>query len=198
MVTVRETLEKKIADMEAAGIDSGTEQAELAAMGAAPAPAVATKPAPAAKAAAPAEEVDEDELFIPLNIESFKTGGGGWITPESTGWKDAICVGTTVPSHVTDQLWFIFENVPDAEELFRGALVTAALMKGPGEGGAWKVKEVLDALMVEYDEDEESGGIRMKSSPKGKSAQVFYDDVVIKGKTERRIQDVQSNVEAVV
>jgi len=206
-VPTNEELQGKIKALEDAGLDASAEKDLLAKQTAGVSAAVVKKSTPAPVPAPVAEEPEEpeseeeeegDDLFIPLNLESFRTGGGGWITPDTTGWKDAVCINLVSPSHVVDQKWFIFENVPGADELFRGALVTAALSKGAGEGGAWKVKEVLDALGVEYTEDEESGGIRMNESPKGKSVQVFYDDIVIKGKPERRIQDARSNVEPAV
>ena len=199
----REKLEEKIAAMTEAGIDASDEIAELEAMGEVVAPPKRGAKVPVkAPAKVPAKKVEEeDDLFIPLNLESFRRGGGGAITPETTGWKDAICTGLMRPAFAPDQAWFWFENVEGADEKFRGALVTGSLDKSPDEGsGAWKVKEVLDAMEIEYEEDEEQGGIHMSRSPKGVECQVEWDDIWNKRsqKTERRIQDVQSGVEAAI
>ena len=143
-------------------------------------------PAKEVKRPAPAEE-----LFIPLNLENFSTGGGGgWIAPATTGVKDAVCEGYMIPDFVEDQVWFIFISPAGVDEPFRGSLVCGALSGEPGKGGAWKVKDILNAMDIPYEEDEERGGVRLLSTLKGKSCQVLWEDVVIKDKTERRIQDV--------
>ena len=193
MATIKE-LGAKIAALEAAGVDATDERAELAALQAKAPKTTTPRPAAPAEVALPAL----DKLFIPLNLESFRTGGGGWIAPATTGWKDAICTGFMIPNFVQDQCWFTYQNTQDADEQFRGALVTAALSGEPGVGGAWKVKDVLTAMEIPYEEDEDRGGVQLLKSPKGRRCQVFYDDIVIKGKTERRIQDIQTGVEAAI
>lgn len=187
-----EELKKRISALEDAGLDATEEKAKLAAM----TPKASTRTTAKAPAKAPAKAVaaaePEEEMFIPLNVETFRTGGGGWIIPETIGVKDAVCTGYLIPNFAEDQVWFTFENVPDATEIFRGSLVCGALSKDPGQGGAWKVKDVLTAINVLYEEDEERGGIRLLSDPKGKPCQVLWDDIVRNNKTERRIQDVMA------
>lgn len=174
----KEELEKGIKALEDAGLDASNERAELRALAGS-----------SASTKAAAKSNPEVDAFISLNVEAFKTGGGGWVAPATTGVKDAICTGYMVPSFVEDQVWFTFKNANE-DEPFRGALICGALSKEPGAGGAWKVKEILDALNVQYEEDKARGGVKLLSSPEGVSCQVLWDDVVIKGKTERRIQDV--------
>lgn len=183
MAKTRKQLEQDIKALEDAGLDASEEKAQLKQLVLAGAVGV-----PAKAKVAPALE---PELFISLNLESFRTGGGGgWTAPATTGVKDAICEGFMIPDFVEDQLWFVFINIPGADEPFRGSLVCGAISKEPGKGGAWKVKDVLDALDVPYEEDEARGGIKLLSTIEGKSCQVLWDDIVIKDKTERRIQDI--------
>ena len=185
MVKTREQLERDIKALEDAGLDASEEKAQLKQL------VLAGVPAPAkAKVKTPAPApVEEEAYFIPLNLESFRTGGGGWTAPATTGVKDAVCEGYMIPDFVEDQLWFIFTSPAGVDEPFRGAFVCAAITRVE-KSGAFKVKSVLDALNVPYEEDEEQGGIKLLTAPKGKSCQVLWDDIVIKGKTERRIQDV--------
>lgn len=178
----REELEARIKALKDAGIDASTEEAQLAAMAA---------PKKAAKAPA-AVNPSEEEDFVPLNTEGYETGGGGWTAPATVGVKDAVCEGYMVPDFVDDQLWFIFKNpeYPGGIEPFRGALVCGAISKAPGQGGAWKIKDVVIALGIEGTlKMVEGKGISGLRACEGKTCQVLWDDIVLKGKTERRIQD---------
>jgi len=179
----KEELENRIEALEKAGIDASGEKAELAAL---------TPKKAAAKA--PAEVEEED--FVSLNTEGYETGGGGLKAPATTGVKDAVCEGYIVPDFVDDQLWFIFKNpeYPGGPEPFRGAAVCGALSKPAGQGGAWKVKDIAIALGIEDKvKIVEGKGIAGLKSCEGQSCQVLWDDITLKGKTERRIQDVMAS-----
>lgn len=187
-----EQLKKDIVALKEAGINATAEEAELKAAILATAPAA---PAAPAKEAAPAPGL----AFINLNVESFKAGwkSSGWIAPATTGVKSAICDGLIFPERVEDQVWFSFNSLEDAVEEFRGSLVCGALTAETGKSAAGKVKDVLDILGVPY--EVKSNGIKLLADPKGKSCQVLWDDVSIRGKTERRIQDVlPANAEPVM
>ncbi len=193
----QEELEKRIAQLKAAGMSADFEEAELnsitpagpvkrsAAVAARVAPKVATK------IPLPKPEPEEGGVFIPVNLDSFRRGGAGWISPGSTGWFNAICRGILIPDFVEDQCWFLFENPEDADEQFRGSLVCGPLT-AEEKSGAWKVKDVLEKLGAPYHEDEERGGVVIETSLEGLECQVDWEDVTIKNKTQRRIQDVAS------
>jgi len=186
LVAEREELAARIDALEKAGIDASGEKAELAVM------AVTNKPAAKATVATVASG---NEDFVPLNTDGYETGGGGWVAPATVGVKDAVCEGYMVPEFVDDQLWFIFRNTeyPGGSEPFRGASICGAISKPPGQGGAWKVKDVAIALGIEGSvKIVEGKGITGLKACEGKPCKVLWDDIVLKGKTERRIQDVMS------
>ena len=193
----KEQLKKSIEALEDVGLDASEERAQLKqlVLAGTPAPAPAKAEAEAGiPTPTPVEEKKED--FIPLNTESYTTGGGGWTAPATTGVKDGICAGYMLPDFVEDQLWFIFQNpeYPGGDEPFRGALVCGAISKPPGQGGAWKIRDIAIALGIDSEvEVVEGEGIRGLKACEGKECQVLWDDIVLKGKTERRIQDVMAS-----
>lgn len=184
----RKELEDRVAALEAAGMSAAAERALLANLD----KTEATK----ASAMAPATASNPEEAptdFIPLNTESFMAGwkGRGWLAPATAGVKPGVCEGYMIPDFVDDQVWFIFTNpeYPEGAEPFRGALVCGALSADTGKSAAGKVKDTLDAMSVPY-ELNAGKGIKITVPPKGQLVDVFWEDVAIKGKTERRIQDV--------
>lgn len=186
MAKTQEELQADIKALQDAGMDATAEEAELKKLVLAGA-----KPTPTKATAVPATSVG-DEDFIPLNTESYSSGGGGWVAPAATGVLDAVCEGYMVPDFVDDQLWFIFKNpeFPEGDNPFRGALVCGAISKPAGSSGAWKVKDVAIALGIDnLVKVEEGKGIKGLKACEGKACQILWDDIPIKGKTERRIQD---------
>lgn len=183
MTTQRGELEKRVKALRDAGLDASAEEAALAKLKSQVSPA---------RGMPRAIPIVVDELFLPLNLECFRTGGGGgWQPPSRTGIFPALSAGFLVPDFVADQVWFTFVN-REGEETFRGALACGSLHGQPGVGGAWKVKDVLVALGAPYEEDILRGGLLIQHNLQGLPCQVAWDDVVIKGKTERRIQNVYS------
>jgi len=180
MARTKEELVERIKKLDAAGIDHSTEDAELKAI-------TGGASVPQADASDAAPEADD---FIGCDTETFDTGGGGgWISPETTGIKPAVCRGFIKPGFAEDQIWFIYENEKGAAEEFRGSLVCGALSGEPGKGGAWKVKDILVGMGVPF-EVVPGKGVKILKPLDGMKCMVDWEDVTIKGKTERRIQDV--------
>lgn len=190
MAKTKEELQADIKALADAGLDHSEEDAQLKQLVLAKteAPEVKVK----AKALTPAPTEEED--FVPLNTEAYEAGwvGGGWIAPATIGVKDAICDGYFTVKDGSD-LHFIFINVPDASEVFRGTLVCGAINAPTGGTAAGKVKDVVDALGVSDRVKIVPGkGISSLAVCKGIGCQVLWDDIVIRQKTERRIQDVMT------
>lgn len=147
-------------------------------------------PAYTAPAALPSQDGDE---FIPCNVESFKRGGQSFVAPPQEGVYPGVFTGTIRPDSVrqADQLWFLFESKEGANPAWRGSLVTAALTTSGEKSGAFKLKEILDALDIPYNLSERGvmvvGGVKRYV---GRQAQVSWEQVDIGGKRELRIQRV--------
>ena len=167
---------KRLQTLRDTGLASAAELAELAVLESG---SIAPASAQTATEAAGLDEVE-------LNTESFARGGQNAIPPSKEGIYPAVCTGWMRPDRGDDQIWFLFEN---KEIPFRGALVTAALNALTPKSGAWKFKQVLDALGVKYITDDKS--VRFQSIV-GRKCQVDWQSVNLKGKlgAELRIQDV--------
>ena len=192
MAKTQEQLKSEIQALKDAGMDSVAEEVALrllviAEAGKAPVKAVTPAPTP------PADNDEED--FVALNTESYETGGGGgWLSPKSIGAMDAICAGFITPDFVEDQLWFIFKNpeYPGGDNPFYGSLVCGGVSRGE-KSGAWKIKDVVAKLGIQGAVEVIPGkGIKGLKACEGRPCQVLWDDIVLKGKTERRIQDVMA------
>ena len=132
-----------------------------------------------------------DMIEISLNLESFREGGQNYTPPLKEGLYQGICDGIVTPTSekLRDQSWFVFRGAEvdgEGRPIWRGALVCGGLNKIT-ESGAWKVKQVLDALGVQYTET--AHGVRF-NNPKGRPAHVQWSNITYDGKTSMRIQDV--------
>ena len=168
-----------------AELDVTAEKTELARRK--PVTGKATKKAPEPEEE-PAEEAFEP-IFVDCNVDSFNSGGGGWIAPEEEGMLPGVCSEVIMPEG-KNQLWFAFTHREGEEPEFRGALICGALDAEPPKGGAWKIKQVLDVLGCPYEEAEDGTGVNIVGNPVGKECQVVWAEVTVKGKTSMRITDV--------
>lgn len=134
----------------------------------------------------------DSRTFIPLNTEAFARGGQQFVPPPQEGIYPAMCDGIATPSSdaLSDQLWWWFTSLDGKEPSFRGALVTGALTAVEARSGAWKVKDVLDALDVDY-QVEPGRGVYIPNV-RGIFCQVEwqYVDNSKSGRRELRIQNV--------
>jgi len=169
---------KRLAELEAAG-------APVAAPQAAPAAGLPFTPVTAAAGAV-------DEYTVDLSTEAFARGGQQAIPPSAPGIYPAVCTGAVKPTgqNVQDQLWFGFKSADGATVRHQGVLVTGSLNAAPDKSGAWKVKDVLEALGAKY-EVVPGRGVRF-SGIVGRPCQVRWDWVVNANTQQRdlRIQDV--------
>ena len=142
-----------------------------------------------AQVAPPPEPViADDEIFIPLNTDSFESGGVNFQPPPREAIYPGRCSGVMFPQGGADQFWFLFEGT---ETTFYGALVTSNLSRAEGDRpGAWKIKNVLDALGADYETHPGAGVQIRRSDLVGRACQVEWAYVDIKGKRELRIQNI--------
>lgn len=125
--------------------------------------------------------------FIPLNTESFLSGGTSFTPPPKDGIYEAVCTGKMTPKNDLDQTWWMFSSLKGKTPYFTGVLVTAKLSAFK-DSGAWKVLQVLDALDATYQVIPGQGAY--VDNYKGKLCQVTWQWVEIRGVQQLRIQDV--------
>lgn len=134
-----------------------------------------------------------ESITVEVNVEAFNRGGQQWYPPPAPGVYDAVCEGVMVPSQAPGQLWFVFRNAGTAPR-FRGNLVCGALAEADArKSGAWKIKDILEALGITYHLLQTPGTPlgRLTIPPiKDIPCQVEWQEVDIRGKRELRIQNV--------
>ena len=185
---------RAIRDNGFAGQDDLAKLAQLEAQlnGQAPAAAqAAPAAAPQANGTAPAQPAD-GVVTAYVNPEAFDRGWGGDTPPTQDGIFPGICTGADYRSD-NDLIIFRFRSAPGSPEVFNGGYVCAAVSNGMNrdgnaQGAAGKVKDALAALGAESRFDL-AGNLSMWNLS-GRSAQVLWTMVEVKGKKERRIQDV--------
>lgn len=181
-----EELKKRIAALESAGVAADAEKNELLKL-LSETPATTTTTGGPGPAPSPATDGEYIEYNIPVNEDSFNKGGQQFVAPKEAGIYNADLVEIITPSNDSDQRWLIFTSRDPKWPQGRGSLVTANLSKPPdASGGAWKFKDVLDALKVKYTL---AGGNLAFRLPKKLPCKVDFQSVTIKGKTELRIQN---------
>ena len=160
--------------------------------------AVATAVAPPPQALTPQPQAVQggvDEFTVDLNTEAFARGGQQVIPPPAPGIFPAVCYGVVKPTgaNVADQLWFSFKSQDGATPRFAGSLVTGSLNAPSEKSGAWKVKDVLEALGAKY-EVVAGRGVRFWGVV-NKPCQVRWDWVVNATTQQRdlRVQDVYAS-----
>ena len=129
---------------------------------------------------------EEDEYYVPVNAESFEQGGAGFTPPPDEGVYPGICTGAMVPNNARDQFWFNFSSLDGSEPRWMGSLVTAALTSQE-RSGAFKVKDILLALEVDYNLT--GNGVEFRGI-KGRLCQCDWQYVDIGGQRQLRIQNV--------
>ena len=176
-MATKEELQKRIKALKGAGLSTEAEEAELAKL---------TKPAPPAKATAKKASAAGQEVNFDIEVDrkSFLSGGQQFGAPEQAGIYQGEFQDIVVPTNKPDQRWFIFKtNDARLEMQIRSALVVT-----PAGLGAFKLKDILDALEISYqltDDNRVVGAI-----PAGLSCQLEYQSVVLEGKTQVRLQNV--------
>jgi len=128
-------------------------------------------------------------IYIDLNVESFERGGNSYSPPPAPGIYPAVCTGVMVPDNREDQIWFNFQSPAGAEPYTKGTVVCGALTVEGTKSGAFKVKSVLDALGVKYDISEK--GVSF-DDPTGVACKAIWSNQTFSGRTELRIQDIES------
>ena len=126
---------------------------------------------------------DTVPLDIEVDVSAFESGGQALSAPLEPGLYRGCFVDVITPKTKGDQRWFIFRtDDPQLERQVRSALVTT-----PGGAGAFKLKDILEALGVEY---QLAGKRLIANLTRGIPCQLEYQEVVLEGKTQNRLQNI--------
>ncbi len=193
MAQTKEELEARIAALEGAGLDAEAEKTKLASLnvkGKLPPKAAPKAAAPAVKAPeAKAPEAEAETLDIPVDMESWNSQGGDWVSPTGGAGIYAGLLDDIIYLEKDDKVMFIVTSEPGADDEFRGVLQAGNVSKARSDkGAAWAVHKVASNLEIPFQELE-TGGIRILNKRKGLEVDVLYKDV--KGRAIPLVQDIR-------
>ncbi len=189
MVQTKEELEARIAALDSAGLPHDEEDVKLAALnvkGKVAPKAAAAKPV-AKKASAPAAAAET--LDIPVDMESWNSQGGDWLSPSGGAGIYPGILEDIIYLEKDDKIMFIVASETGADDEFRGVLQAGNVSKPRTEkGAAWAARKIADQLEIPFAELE-GGGIRITDKRKGLELDVVYKDV--KGRAIPLVQDIR-------
>lgn len=188
MAQTREEMIARIAALEGAGLEHGAEDAALAALDAKKSAAKPpVKAAPKAVTKAPAAEAET--LDIPVDMESWNSQGGDWVSPTGGAGIYPGILDDIIYIEKDDKVMFIVASEPGADDEFRGVLQAGNVSKPRSDkGAAWAVRKVVSNLEIPFQELE-GGGIRILDKRKGLEVDVLYKNV--KGRAIPLVQDIR-------
>jgi len=173
-----ELLEKRIEALEKAGLSAEAERKELAEL-------LAKEGRVVPKPIIPSLG-ERISFTIPVDAESFETGGE-FGAPTKPDIYDGYFLEIVYPQTKEDQVWFVFATDDDRVVTQKGRNVRSALIVMPGGAFAYRLRLLLESLKEPYKlvGDEVSGSI-----PKGLRCKLNYQEIVVAGKTQVRLQNV--------
>lgn len=144
-----------------------------------------------AVAKAPAKAIITEELVIldvAVDQDSFEQGGQQFGAPAKPDVYAGVFDGIVKPTTKENQIWLVFKTDDERVLAQKKQQVKSIITVTPMGKGAFKLKDILDGLQIAYD-NSVSGKV-LAQIPRGLPCMLDYQEVVLDGKTQIRLQNV--------